>query len=80
MVVQWNLQVRCPKITMRKSAHARTFGGVFELKFLRMRVFSSRFLDNGPEISSTTVRQSLLEKVVLAGICVGALISSKSPP
>ena len=27
----------------RESAHARTFGGDFELKFLRMRGFSSRF-------------------------------------
>ena len=27
----------------RESAHARTFGGDFELKILRMRGFSSRF-------------------------------------
>ena len=27
----------------QESAHARTFGGVFELKILRMRRFSSRF-------------------------------------
>ena len=33
----------------RESAHARTFGGDFELKILRMREFSSRFLDNQPE-------------------------------
>ena len=30
----------------RESAHARPFGGNFELKILRMRGFSSRFLDN----------------------------------
>ena len=33
----------------RESAHARTFGGDFELKILHMRAFSSRFLDNQPE-------------------------------
>ena len=33
----------------RESAHARPFGGDFELKILRMREFSSRFLDNQPE-------------------------------
>ena len=30
----------------RESAHARPFGGDFELKMLRMRGFSSQFLDN----------------------------------
>ena len=29
--------------------HARPFGGDFELEILRMRGFSSRFLDNQPE-------------------------------
>ena len=33
----------------RESTHARPFGGDFELKILRMRKFSSRFLDNQPE-------------------------------
>ena len=33
----------------RESTHARPFGGDFELKILRMRGFSSRFLDNQPE-------------------------------
>ena len=33
----------------RESAHARPFGGDFELRILRMREFSSRFLDNQPE-------------------------------
>ena len=33
----------------RESAHARTFGGDFELKFLRMRRFLLRILDNQPE-------------------------------
>ena len=34
----------------RESAHVHTFGGDFELNILRMREFTSRFLDNGPEI------------------------------
>ena len=38
----------------RESAHARTFGGDFGLKILRMRGFSSRFLDNQPENCCTT--------------------------
>ena len=33
----------------RESAHARTLDGHFELKIMRMRGFSSRFLDNQPE-------------------------------
>ena len=37
----------------RESAHARTLDGHFELKIMRMRGFSSRFLDNQPENLST---------------------------
>ena len=33
----------------RESVHARTFDGNFELKIMRMRGFSSQFLDNQPE-------------------------------
>ena len=33
----------------RESAHARPFGGNFALKIVRMREFSSQFLDNQPE-------------------------------
>ena len=32
-----------------ESAHVRTFDGDFELKIMRMRGFSSQFLDNQPE-------------------------------
>ena len=33
----------------RETAHAHTFDGDFDLKIMRMREFSSRFLDNQPE-------------------------------
>ena len=40
----------------REFAHARPFGGDFELKILRMRGFSSRFLDNQPEMRFKVVK------------------------
>ena len=39
----------------RESAHARPFGGDFELKILRMRGFSSQFLDNKPKTPVTII-------------------------
>ena len=42
-----------PKLR-RESAHARTLDGDFELKIMRMRGFSSQFLDNQPENRCTT--------------------------
>ena len=43
----------------RESTHAHSFGGDFELKILRMRGFSSRFLDNQPENCCTPLFTSL---------------------
>ena len=43
-----SFQVGCPKIATRIHACVH-FGGDFELKILRMREFSSQFLDNQPE-------------------------------
>ena len=44
-----SFQVGYPKKSRRESAHAHPFGGDFELKILRTRGFSARFLDNQPE-------------------------------
>ena len=52
-----SFQVGCPKIATRIRACA-PFGGDFELKILRMRGFSSRFLDNQPE--NCCIRRTLL--------------------
>ena len=46
----------------RESAHARPFGGTFELKILRMRGFSSRFLDNQLENPCTCFQESITLK------------------
>ena len=52
----------------RESAHARTFDGDFELKIImRMRGFSSQFLDNQPENRCRCCLMSM-SLVQLAGI------------
>ena len=49
--------------------HVRPFGGDFELKILRMRGFSSRFLDNQPENCCTTKPdQDFLQLAAVIGV------------
>ena len=57
----------------RESAHARTFGGDFGLKILRMRGFSSWFLDNQPEnccMWSVVTRARMREQGVMWSVVV----------
>ena len=72
-----SFQVGCPKIPTRIRACAH-FGGDLELKILRMRGFSSRFLDNQPENCCTL--WACLWAVKL-GICgqVGNLLGRLEP-